>query len=122
MDKLQALHRFWSQFNLPAYDENAVPDDAQMPYITYEAAFSSFDEGDVTLSADLWYYSTSLTEISQKAEEISQHLGFEGQVLKTDTGYIWVKRRSPFAQRLSDDSDPFIRRIYLSVSVEYIDY
>ena len=35
MNKEQAIHFFWSQFGLPAYDENSVPDDAQMPYITY---------------------------------------------------------------------------------------
>ena len=36
MDKAQALHSFWSGFGLTAYDENTVPDGAQLPYITYE--------------------------------------------------------------------------------------
>lgn len=31
------LFDFWSQFGMPAYLQDSVPDDASLPYITYEA-------------------------------------------------------------------------------------
>ena len=43
MDKSQAVHDFWSSFGLTAYDENAVPDNAQMPYITYSVVTDSLE-------------------------------------------------------------------------------
>ena len=39
----QTLHSFWSSFGLTAYDENSVPDDAVLPYITYSVSYDSFD-------------------------------------------------------------------------------
>jgi hypothetical protein len=121
LDKAQALHSFWSDFGLTAYDENTVPDGAQLPYITYEVATNSFDDGDIALSANLWYFGRSWAEISQKTDEIAQKIGFGGYTIKTDTGYLWIKRRTPFAQRMSDENEN-IRRILLSISAEYIDY
>ena len=35
MDKYQAINEFWNRFGVMAYDENTVPDDAELPYITY---------------------------------------------------------------------------------------
>lgn len=121
MDKAQALSTFWRSFGLEAYDENTVPAAAKLPYITYEVATSSFDDGDIPLIANLWYYGKSWAEIQQKAEQISQYIGMGGYIHKTDTGYVWFKRRSPFAQRMRDN-DENTRRILLSVSVEFIDY
>ena len=42
MNNLQALHKFWSGFDLPAYDETTVPVQASTPYITYEVAEDFF--------------------------------------------------------------------------------
>ena len=46
----QTLHSFWSSFGLTAYDENSVPDDAVLPYITYSVSYDSFDNN-VSLTA-----------------------------------------------------------------------
>lgn len=121
MDSLQTLHSFWSSFELKAYDENTVPDNAMTvndgKYITYSVVTAYFDEP-VMLSASLWYKSTSWAEITQKATQIGETIGLGGKVLKTDDGYIWLKRGVPFAQRMSDEDDT-IRRIYLNIEVEY---
>lgn len=122
MDKAQAVHSFWNRFGLIAYDESTVPDTAQMPYITYELATSSFSDGAVALSASLWYHTTSLEQITKKSEEISQYIGFGGITIHTDSGFIWIKRRSPFAQRMRDNTDDKVLRIILNISVEFIDY
>lgn len=119
MDKYQAIQSFWSSFGLKAYDESTVSTTATLPYITYEAATASFEEGEVPLSANLWYSGKSWDDISKKAAEISNVIGFGGISVKTDTGYIRINRRSPFAQRMR--ADERVRRIFLAISVDFID-
>lgn len=118
MNKERAIQQFWESFNIPAYDENTVPDNAQMPYITYSVATGSL--GDViNLSANLWYYSKSWKEISQKKDEVADRIGIGGTVLKLDNGYVWLCRGTPFAQRLQDTND-MVRRIYLNLQAEFL--
>lgn len=121
MDNLKTLHDFWSSFGLKAYDENTVPDDAMAAnggkYITYSVATAYFNEP-VALSASIWYKSTSWAEITQKADLIGERIGLGGTVIKSDDGYLWIKRGTPFSQRMSDEDDT-IRRIYLNIEAEY---
>ena len=119
MDKAQAIQYFWSQFELTAYDENSVPDNAQYPYITYQAITDSLDYV-VGMSASLWYRSTKWKEISQKAKEISEYITIGGKVIPLDYGYLWIFRGTPFAQRMSDENDPFVKRIYMNINVEFL--
>jgi len=117
MNAIQTLHSFLSGFSLPAYDRATVPDDAPLPRLTYTVVYSNFDEP-VAISADLWYYSTSWTEITEKAAEINAAIGQGGECLPCDGGYLWIKRGNPFAQRMSDENDG-IRRIYINIELEY---
>lgn len=117
MDKWGALQVFWSGFGLPAYDAITVPENAVMPYITYEARVSDFDEK-IGLTASLWYRSTSWAEISQKAEAISADIG-GGAGVEYDGGRLWITKETPFAQRMAEPTDDFVRRIVLQVSGEY---
>ena len=118
MDKVQAIHNFWSQFGLPAYDENSVPDDAIMPYITYTVATDSLDQP-VTLSGSLWYRSNSWREITLKSEEIAKVVAEKGfYSAKLDNGYVWITKGSPFAQRMTD-TDP-TKRIYINLMAEFL--
>lgn len=118
MDKAQAIHSFWSSFELTAYDENTVDEDAEMPYITYSVSTDSLDEP-VTLYGSLWYKSTSWEEISKKVEEIAEYID-EASPIKLDKGYLWVMKGTPFAQRMSDPSSDLIRRIYINVDAEFL--
>lgn len=121
MDKSQAIHNFWSSFGLTAYDENTVPDDAIMPYITYNVPTGADINSMVILNARLWYYGPSWREISQKSEEIAQRIGENGhEVIKLDNGYVWLVKGNPFSQRMADDTDTMIRSIYLNVNAEYL--
>lgn len=119
-DKWQAVHNFWSSFGLMAYDETSVPDDAQMPYITYTVSTGSL-ETLVLLGASLWYRSPSWAEISQKADQIQKYLAeMYPPTIKLDEGRLYLTEGSPFAQRMRDDTDDLVRRIYLNVNAEYL--
>lgn len=117
MDKQQTIHSFWSSFGIAAYDENSVPDDAQMPYITYNVSTGSI--GDITImSASVWYRANSWTYLDNMANRISNFIGYGGKTIPLDKGMVWIKRSSPFAQRMADDGE--VKRMLLQISVEYI--
>ena len=120
MTKEAALYQFFSSFGLEAYAETAVPEDAVFPYLTYQAAPSAFEEGEVSLTVNLWYHTEGEAAPNQKAREISKVIGQGGVVLLCDGGYIWLKRGSPFCQNLSDQTDRGIKRRYINVTAEYL--
>lgn len=121
MDKSQALYHFWSSFGLPAYDEYTVPDDASLPYITYQTVTDSLGQA-IPLSASVWYKGTSWEPVTKKADEIARYIGEYGHVvMKLDTGRLWITKGRPFAQRIqpTEDSD-LIKRIYMNIMVEFL--
>lgn len=121
MDKFQALQSFWSSFGLAAYDENTVPTGDRKPpypYITYSAAVSSLGKP-VALSGSLWYYGSSWSAITAKLLEIEAEIGRGGVTLAIDDGALWIRKGSPFAQRMSDPDD-MIRRIYINIEAEFL--
>lgn len=119
MNAMQALQKFWGGFGLAAYDENTVPDGAALPYLTYEASQDYFGN-DLSQAASVWYRSTSWAEATEKADEISKRIGAGGIMIQCDGGGLWIKRGTPWAQRMSDSSDDMIRRIYLNYEIEFI--
>lgn len=123
MTKEQTLNAFWSGFDLLAIDENFVPadeaDKPDFPYITYQTATDSFGQ-EVALAGSLWYRSESWAAANVKAEEIGSYIGRGGIILRCDGGAMWIKRGTPFAQNMGDDSDDQIKRKYLNITVEYL--
>ena len=119
MTKAAAIYQFWSSFGLTAYEENTVPTDAAFPYITYQLVTDGFDR-EVAAAASLWYRDTSWTAINAKTEEISVYIGLGGKIIKCDGGRIWIKRGTPFAQNMGDESDDLIKRKYLNLAVEVL--
>lgn len=121
MNKWQAQQEFWSSFGLSAYDQNTVPDSAQMPYITYEAVTASFEDT-LTITASLWYRSRSWSEISVKASEIERKIYNMPPSVEIEGGRYKVRLPSdmPFAQRMEDPEDKDVRRIVLNVEWEFL--
>ena len=121
MNKAQALHQFWSSFNLTAIDEQSAYDTTmELPdnYITYEVQTSNLGDP-VALTASLWYRSTSWEAITQKADQIAEYIGWGGKKIPINNGYIWIKLGSPFAQRMPAEQDG-IRRIVLNISADFL--
>jgi hypothetical protein len=119
MNKAAAIHQFWSGFGLTAYEENTVPSDAVFPYITYQLVTDAFD-ADVPMTASLWYRGESWVDINAKEREISAYIGIGGVIIKRSDGRIWLKKGTPFAQNMGDESDNLIKRKYLNVTAEFL--
>jgi len=129
MNKSQAIDHFWNSFDIPAFDENSVPEKITdrygnliplpFPYITYSVATDSLGNT-VSMNASIWDRSTSWKTISDKAEEIAKSLAEFGYFkIKLDNGYVWFVKGTPFAQRMADPSKD-IKRIYLNVQAEFL--
>lgn len=119
MDRFQAIHSFWNNFGIPAYNQTSVPDNAEFPYITYDTAIGSLDDL-IPLSASLWYQSTSLAALSQKVEEIYKFIVTNDPVrIKLDEGYLWLYKSGTFAQDQSTDSDT-IKSKYITIYAEFL--
>ena len=122
MTKEEALQSFWSRFylsqtNIKAYDENTVPDNAQMPYITYEVIVDDI-RGQVMASVDLWDRGTSWATVTALKDVIGSYIGYGGAKANYDHGQMWIKKGQPFARRVPDD-DGNIRHIALNIEIEY---
>lgn len=120
MTKAAALQQFFSSFGMEAYPATSVPEDAIFPYLTYELITSAWEGGEVGLTVNLWFYTTSEAIPNAKADELSQAIGRGGKILPCDGGYIWLKRGSPWCQSLSDETSPTIKRRYINVTAEYL--
>ena len=119
MTKGAALQAFFSQF-MDAYAASAVPDDANKPYMTYELITSAWDGGEVGLTVNMWFETTSEAVPNAKAQELSDAIGYGGVTIPCDGGFIWLKRGSPWCQNLKDDTDKNIKRRYINVTAEYM--
>lgn len=121
MNKWQALDEFWNSFDIPAFEQSTVPEDETLRgdfYITYEAVTDSLDRA-VPMSASIWKLNTTKwDEISQKAEQISDAL-VQVKTIPLDTGFLYITRGQPFAQRVADEDDS-TRRIYINIMAEYL--
>lgn len=118
-DKEATLQDFFSSFTWNAYDENTVPDDATMPWITYGLVTDSLDHP-VSMAISLWDKGYSWASVTQKAQEISHALTFMNPpALPCQGGRIYIKPGTPFTQRMADSSDSMIRRIYINLEIEY---
>lgn len=113
-----ALYTFFSGFGLDAYPEDTVPDDAKLPYITYQISVPEWENG-VTLYARVWYRSNSFAGISAKVGEIDAAIG-AGAVVPMEQGAIWIYKGSPFAQFMPYEGDPTLKCMYLNMGMQAI--
>lgn len=117
MTKTEAIHRFFSGFDLPAYPVTAVPEKLGERYLTYELRVGCIDDGELAITVNLRFYTTSEKEPNTAAQALSEAIGQGGKMLPCDGGYVWLKRGSPWCQNLSDGD---WKRRYINLSVEYL--
>lgn len=120
MTKEAVLYNFFNGFDMTAYAATSVPEDVVFPYLTYELVVDSWEGGEVALTVNLWFYTSSEAIPNAKARQIAEAIGLGGLVLPCDGGYVWIKRGSPWCQSLPDDTAADIKRRYLNVTVEYL--
>lgn len=115
MTKNAVIHNFFQGFGLDAYPNTSAPtgrDRPSFPYLTYSVNTDWWD-GRLGVTASVWYRSESWTALNAKVDEISQAIG-SGVTLECDEGGIIVRKGSPWAQTLGDDTDNMVKRKVLT--------
>lgn len=107
----KAQYSFFSAFGLPAYMENAVPDQARPPYITYQLIAPRWDSP-AQIYARVWYRSSTMEEINAKVDQIANAIG-GGVSVPAGSGFLLIYKDSPFAQRMAMEGDVNLQCIYL---------
>lgn len=119
MDKWQVQYDFWSLFDVPAYEEHSVPDDARFPRITFEAATGEF-ESLIPITASIWTRSTSWETADEISNRIENFIKSMGCPLMDGGRYRVYIGDSTFAQKMDDPNDDQIKRIILNVTFEFM--
>ena len=122
MTKAAAYHAFWSQFDIPAFEENSVPDGADapgFPRLTYEFGTDAFSDYGLSLTVSVWYRSASWVDINAKVEQIAALIGRGGVQAPCDGGSFWITRGTPWALSMGDENDDLIKRKVLNVTVRW---
>ena len=119
MTKGAALQSFFDGI-MTSYAASAVPEDATLPYLTYELITSAWGGGEVGLTVNMWFRTTSEKESNAAVDKLSKAIGLGGVQLPCDEGVIWLKRGSPWAQSVKDETDTTIKRRYINVTAEYL--
>ena len=119
MTKGAALQSFFDSI-MTSYAASSVPESAILPYLTYDFITSAWDGGEVGLTVNMWFRTTSEKEPNAAVDKLSKAIGLGGVQIPCDEGVIWLKRGSPWAQSLTDETDKTIKRRYINVTAEYL--
>lgn len=114
----KALHAFYSGFEIPAFEEYSVPDDQELPYITYTVPQSDVFSG-ATHQARVWYPTDkgapSNVQVNAKADEVIAAIG-RGVRINTENGFIIIyPGNGTLAQ--NQPSDDGTRIVYLNLEI-----
>ena len=108
----KALKEFFSGFELPAYSTDSVPEDAELPYITFSLAEPEWS-AKATIYAQVWDRSRSNQTILAKADQITAEIG-TGKILPTEDGFLAIWPETPLVQVMVDGD---YRSAYINLSI-----
>ena len=97
----KAVYQFFSGFQIPAYDQQAVPDDAELPYITYYVQEPEWG-AQATGFAQVWYRTKSRATVNAKTDEIVSAIGDRGVKLDCRGGCVVIRPESPLIVPVKD--------------------
>lgn len=110
----KALKTFFSGFDLPAYSETSVPDDLELPYITYPIREPEWREK-ATFYCILWCRTKGYADALEKVDQIMAAIG-EGVKLDIDGGYVYLYAENPFFQEQTDEEND-TKALYINMSM-----
>ena len=115
MKTAKALKTFYSGFKLKAYSENDVPDDAELPYITYSVVTPGYGNA-ATHQARVWYRNTTPVDAYRKADEIVAAIG-DGVMLD---GGVCLRPGDPLMQKQPTEDTLQVVYINLQINVHHM--
>ena len=111
----KALHAFFTSFGLPAWPEEAVPEDSALPYITYTQTEPGWGS-EALLQARVWYRDSGFEALHAKVDELLRRIG-EGEMIPAGSGWICIRPGSPLAQRMPMPGDDDLKVVYINLQL-----
>ena len=109
-----ALKTFFSGFGVPAYAEDSVPDETELPYIAYSQNIPGWSRK-ASMFVKVWDRTTSNARIMQIADQITAAIG-ECKTITHEGGYLVLWPETPKVQ-IQVDGD--VRYAYINLSANY---
>ena len=106
------LKTFFSSFDLPAYTLDSVPDEVELPYITYPLIEPEWN-GQGNTYCQVWYPKRRLAELLAKADQIAGAIGTM-KLFEQTGGYVVLYPTTPLIQILNDD---YSQSAYISLLI-----
>lgn len=120
-DIMSALYAFWSQFGIPAYSEDTVPANAELPYIRYQVAKAPLMGATVLTAYN--YHRQKLMGNLERAEvagRIADAIPESGVKLPLDGGgFVVLYRNTDFQNPYQDPEDLDVIGVRTSVEVHF---
>lgn len=110
----KALKTFFSQFSIPAYSETSVPDDIELPYITYPVREPEWREK-ASFYCIIWCRTKGYADALDIADAVMRKVN-EGAKIEMDGGYVVLYPENPFFQEMTDE-DNDTKSIYINMSM-----
>lgn len=112
LNTAKILKIFFSGFGLPAYVQNCVPDNTELPYITYSLVEPEWDEQG-SFFCQVWYRKNNFLALITKADQIVSAIG-DGIRFDFNGGILEIFPSNPKIQTLTDEDS---QRAYISLVI-----
>ena len=96
-----ALKTFFSGFDLPAYTLESVPENVELPYITYPLTEPEWNE-QANFYCQIWYRKNNLGALLAKADQIVAAIGTMKK-FALPYGWLVIYPSTPLVQILTDE-------------------
>lgn len=109
---VEALKAYYSGFGLPAYQENTVPEDVTLPYISFSISIPEWNQK-ASHYIRIWDRTKSNTRIVRVADQIAADIGI-CKTIRFEGGYLTIWPETPLVQ-IQVDGDT--RYAYMNLSI-----
>ena len=108
----KTLKEFVGGFGLPAYATDSIPDDVELPYLTYPVVEPEWNR-QASFYIQGWFKTTDFTPVLEKADQIVREIG-PGIIIGMDEGSLVIYPETPLVQTLTDGDT---KSFYLNLAI-----
>ena len=112
LNTAMTLKTFFSSFDIPAYTLDSVPENVELPYITYPLVEPELSE-QANFYCQVWYRKNNLGALLTKADQIMAAIGTEKKIPMTG-GYLVIYPSTPQMQTLTDE---YSQSVYINLAI-----
>ena len=118
MTEIAALKRFLDNV-VTSYPTDNVPTNATYPYLTFEPIIGFWEDGALPVQCQLWCRTDSDAAVNKIVRDLAHGIGYGGMPVAVDSGWIWIKKGTPFCVPVTITTDEGIKRRVINLSVEF---